>query len=618
MINYQRTLQKRLIPLTLIVLYMLLYFTCCNDPQSNDNNGFEELPSISSFSAFPPAIASGDTAILSAFFRRAETARIDPEPGVIVLEQNTFRVIPRQTTTYTLTVSNPLGTITQEVTVMVDGPSILVQPENVTVTEGEAAEFSVTASGLSLQYQWRRDSVDIPGATEAELRIESATIADDGAEFEVTVSGAGGGVTSLQATLNVAAVNTPATYFVSTSGDDSANAGTESSPWKTIRKAADSVEPGDTVLILAGSYDERVKLKRGGAGNHPVVFRSATPLAARVLHGFSIDADYVSVEGFDITHDKGGWLENGVWMAGNHVLIAGNYIHDVPGAGIQPSWSGDGWNHVTLSKNRIYNCNSGLSASGYDWLIENNEVERLHNTGAGDSDYSRLFGRKIVFRGNFFHGTSQDEIGSSHVDGWQFFSNNGESLDDVLIEGNTVEDFHQGAMLSGAGLGTITFRNNVITSKSWGGAWGICGGDVPNARIIALNNTFKVLYHGIGVRNAFESGNLEVWNNIIYNSSSAYWSENVPIAGSHNLIFLDTGRTMGSNCREGDLCDTDPLFVNVRNGDEDNWDFGLQPGSPAIDNGIDLSSQYGFTTDFNGKARPAGSGWDIGAFERGQ
>jgi hypothetical protein len=603
---------KNSINLIFIVLCMLLCCTGVNQTQAM----FDEPPGISSFSAFPSAIQGGETAILSAFFRRAETARIEPDLGVIDLEENNFRVTPRQTTTYTLTVSNSLGTVTRETTVMVNGPGIQVQPENVTVTEGETAEFSVTASGLSLLYQWRRDSADVPGATGAKITIESVTAKDNGAKFEVVIRNASGMVTSSQATLSVAAVHMPKTYYVTPAGNDTTGAGTELLPWKTIKKAADTVLPGDTVMVQAGSYDERVKVKRDGAVNRQISFRGATSHAALIRHGFQIDADHVTIEGFDITHDKGGWLENGVWLAGNHVLITGNYIHDVPGAGIQPSWSGDGWNHITLSKNRIYNCNSGLSASGYDWLIENNEVERLHNTGAGDSDYSRLFGRKIVFRGNFFHGTFQDEIGSSHVDGWQFFSNNGESLDDALIEGNLVEDFHQGAMLEGAGLGTITFRNNVITSKTWGGAWGICAGDVPNARIIALNNTIKVLYHGIGVRNSFESGKLDVWNNIIYNSGSSYWSENVPLRGSNNLIFLASGRTMGSDCRTGDICDTAPGFVNVADGDEDNWDFSLGAGSPAIDNGLDLSAEFGFNGDFRGNARPAGKGWDIGAFER--
>lgn len=42
--------------------------------------------------------------------------------------------------------------------------------------------------------------------------------------------------------------------------------------------------------------------------------------------------------------------------------------------------------------------------------------------------------------------------------------------------------------------------------------------------------------------------------------------------------------------------------------------FTPLPGSPAIDAGVDLSAE--FTTDFYGKPRPVGAGFDIGAVER--
>ena len=44
-----------------------------------------------------------------------------------------------------------------------------------------------------------------------------------------------------------------ATYFVATNGVDG-NAGTEAQPWKSLRKASASVQPGDTVRIRAGEY----------------------------------------------------------------------------------------------------------------------------------------------------------------------------------------------------------------------------------------------------------------------------------------------------------------------------------------------------------------------------
>jgi len=55
-----------------------------------------------------------------------------------------------------------------------------------------------------------------------------------------------------------------------------------------------------------------------------------------------------------------------------------------------------------------------------------------------------------------------------------------------------------------------------------------------------------------------------------------------------------------------------PLFV-----DSSNNNFRLQSGSPAIDEGVDLSSVFGFSSDIDNAARPSGSGWDIGAYEFG-
>jgi hypothetical protein len=519
-------------------------------------------------------------------------------------------VKPHQTTTYTLTAVNSKGTVTREVTVVVDAPAILVQPEDTRVMAGGVATFSVLAQGASLSYQWRKDGVGIPGATSAVYTTSATTTADNGRKFSVQVTNASGSTVSKEAALTVLMSRTPRTYYVDgqNTGASDANDGTEISPWKTIQKAADTVQPGDQVLVKAGTYDERVEVSSGGAEGQYVIFKSVVSRTAKVSHGFAIYADYVRIEGFDITHDQGGWLQNGIWLAGNHAAIVDNYIHDVPGAAISPSWASDGWNHILVSGNWIYGCSSGLAASGFDWLVENNDVERLIYTD-GDSDYSRVFGRSITFRGNHFHGSRESEIGPAHVDGWQTFSNNGEFATDILIENNIVEDFHQGAMLEGAGLGTITFRNNLFITRTWGGAWGLCIGDAPNAAVVAQNNTFKVLYHGMGMRSSVDApgGTLSAWNNIIYNSESAYWGENVLVEGSNNLIFLEPGRTVDPADYPGDVVNKDPLFIDPASGD-----YHLKAGSPAIDAGMDLSE---VDRDLDGGARPINGKWDIGAYE---
>jgi hypothetical protein len=86
---------------------------------------------------------------------------------------------------------------------------ITQQPVDRLVEPGQPATFSVIAVGTPiLTYQWQRDDVDIPGATEATYTLPVASLADDGATFRVIVSNPHGDVTSNTVTLNVAQVAT--------------------------------------------------------------------------------------------------------------------------------------------------------------------------------------------------------------------------------------------------------------------------------------------------------------------------------------------------------------------------------------------------------------------------
>lgn len=86
-----------------------------------------------------------------------------------------------------------------------DGPpSIIAQPVTDSVTEGQPAHFSVTASGAApLSFQWLRNGAVISGAVSASLDTVPATLADDGAIYSVRVSNDKGEATSADATLHV-------------------------------------------------------------------------------------------------------------------------------------------------------------------------------------------------------------------------------------------------------------------------------------------------------------------------------------------------------------------------------------------------------------------------------
>jgi hypothetical protein len=74
-------------------------------------------------------------------------------------------------------------------------PSITVQPVNAVVCAGGSASLSVTATGSSLSYQWRKGTVNlintgnVSGATSASLTINPANISDVAANYNVVISG---------------------------------------------------------------------------------------------------------------------------------------------------------------------------------------------------------------------------------------------------------------------------------------------------------------------------------------------------------------------------------------------------------------------------------------------
>lgn len=83
-------------------------------------------------------------------------------------------------------------------------PQISVQPAGQSVTVGQTASFSVTATGtVPLLYQWNRNGAAITGATSPAYTTPATTSTDTGASFTVTVSNTAGNVTSQPAVLTV-------------------------------------------------------------------------------------------------------------------------------------------------------------------------------------------------------------------------------------------------------------------------------------------------------------------------------------------------------------------------------------------------------------------------------
>ena len=113
------------------------------------------------------------------------------------------------TAVFSVVVTNSAGTVTSSgaaltVNAAVVAPTITTQPAAaLDVAPGNTATFTVTATGTTLSYQWKKGGTDIPGATSSSYAISNTTSANDGV-YSVVVSNSAGTVTSSNATLTVA------------------------------------------------------------------------------------------------------------------------------------------------------------------------------------------------------------------------------------------------------------------------------------------------------------------------------------------------------------------------------------------------------------------------------
>ena len=112
---------------------------------------------------------------------------------------------------YSVVVSNSAGSATSQtatltVNASTTAPTITTQPQSLTRTAGQSAAFTVVASGTApLRYQWRKDGVNISGATSASYAIGNVQSSHAGS-YTAVVSNSAGSATSSTATLTVSRI----------------------------------------------------------------------------------------------------------------------------------------------------------------------------------------------------------------------------------------------------------------------------------------------------------------------------------------------------------------------------------------------------------------------------
>ena len=113
---------------------------------------------------------------------------------------------------FAVVVTNSAGSVTSAgamLTVTASGggavaPTITAQPADQSAKVGQAASFSVGASGTApLAYQWLRNGLPLSGATAARYTTPALAASDNGAAFSVNLKNSAGSITSRAARLTV-------------------------------------------------------------------------------------------------------------------------------------------------------------------------------------------------------------------------------------------------------------------------------------------------------------------------------------------------------------------------------------------------------------------------------
>ena len=424
----------------------------------------------------------------------------------------------------------------------------------------------------------------------------------------------------LAALMYLAAGNTlpAATYYVAKTGSD-ANSGTSTSPWLTVQKAANTILAGDTVIVQSGRYSETVTTVRAGTAIAPIIFRGqgASLIRVKLHHAFNYLENF-EISGADVPNSSA------LHVAASNLRITGNQFHTINtntygiltvlATGRVP------WPYVTNlyiagnSFRRVFGHNICVFAD-YS-LIESNHISDTF------MDAFRIWGEYTTIRGNIISNIYVE--GSNHPDVIQTFGSAGTNHYSryIVFENNqSFNSYCQPCNLSNSSnpyLGDWTFRNNLFAH--------IYGqGNVGIPRVRWINNTFYRVASNLNYAIAFlkqtdfdgEDG--VVLNNTfvecgLYDSGTfGFYYAALAITNrftaDYNYVAGHApayGSKSGFNEPHG-VNGGDPRFLNIAA-----HNFAIATNSPAVDRAL---TQTEFNYDLLGATRPAGTKWDIGAYE---
>jgi hypothetical protein len=259
--------------------------------------------------------------------------------------------------------------------------SISTQPASQTVSVGQTATFTVVASGTApMAYQWQRNAMPVSGATSASYTTAPTTAADNGAQFQVTVSNSLGSVSSNTATLTVGSGTTASAFDVVTYHYDNFRTGQNTSETALTPGTVNSAKFGK---LGEFSVDGRVDAQ-------PLLLTNLTIPGKGAKNVLYVVTEHDSVYAFDA--DSNG-AAGGTVLWKSSELLAGESTSDSRSCGqVSPEIGITSTPVIDRSRNAIYVVAMSKDSSG-------NYFQRLHaldlTTGA------ELFGGPTTIQASY-------------------------------------------------------------------------------------------------------------------------------------------------------------------------------------------------------------------------
>lgn len=297
------------------------------------------------------------------------------------------------------------------------------------------------------------------------------------------------------------------TYYVSVTGNDAAN-GAIGTPMRSINSALAKAIPGDSVIVRAGNYYEKVSFPKAGrleklitlkayAGEKAVIDGTGLTVSGQEALVTISNVSYVVLEGFDICN-----LKSSVsWASVNGITVN----------------AGSG--NIIIRKNKIYNIEHNVDPSqgrsGHGIEIIGNTADVMKN---------------ILVEDNIIHDTktgySENLTINGYVDGFTIRRNTIYNTENIGIDAaggyaantNPAFNYARNGVISDNELYNIDMTRGPVGGTHGHGAIAIY---VDGARNITVErNRIHEADRGIGIvseNDAYPTSNCIVRNNFVFN-----------------------------------------------------------------------------------------------------